>query len=86
MQGHFTKSSWPSLKSTLKDFSDADWIDQVNHAQFYANYVVSDDYEGFELFPDPSNQLKSGVSFSLYNVAYARKLLFAFSHLSFTIL
>ena len=30
--------------------------------------------------------MKPGVSYSLYNVAYARKLLFAFSHLSFTIL
>ena len=27
MQGHFTESSWPSLKSTSKDFSEADWID-----------------------------------------------------------
>ena len=32
------------------------------------------------------SQLKPGVSFSLYNVACARKLLFAFSHLSFNIL
>ena len=86
MQGHFTESSWPSLKSTSKDFSEADWIDWVNHAQFYPTYVVSDDYESFELFPEPSSQLKPGVSFSLYNVACARKLLFAFSHLSFTIL
>ena len=65
MQGHFTESSWPSLKSTSKDFFEADWIDWVNHAQFYPNYVVSDDYESFELFPEPSNQLKPGVSFSL---------------------
>ena len=86
MQGHFTESSWPSLKSTSKDFSEADWIDWVNHAQYYPTYVVSDDYEAFELFPEPSSQLKPGVSFSLYNVACARKLLFAFSHLSFIIL
>ena len=86
MQGHFTESSWPSLKSTSKEFSEVDCIDWVNHAQFYPTYVVSDDYESFELFPEPSSQLKPGVSFSLYNVACARKLLFALSHLSFTIL
>ena len=29
IQGHFTKSSWPTLilKSNSKDFSEADWID-----------------------------------------------------------
>ena len=88
MQGHFTKSSWPTLilKSNSKDFSKVEWINWVNHAQFYPNYVISDDYESFELFTELSNQVKPGVSFSLYNVACARKLLFAFSHLSFTIL
>ena len=88
IQGHFTESSWPSsiLKSNSKDFSEANLIDLVNHAQFYPNYMVFDDYEGFELFSKSSNQVKPGVSFSLYNVACARKLLFAFNHLSFTIL
>ena len=28
IQGHFTESSGPSLKSTSKDFSEADWIDR----------------------------------------------------------
>ena len=80
MQGHFTESSWPALilKSNSKDFFEADWTDWVNYAQFYPTYMVSDDYEGFELFSEPSNQVKPGVSFSLYNVACARKLLFAF--------
>ena len=48
--------------------------------------MISNDYESFNFFTEPSNQVKRGVSYSLYNVAYARKLLFAFSHLSFTIL
>ena len=88
MQGHIIEPSWPTLvfKSNSKEFSEADWIDWVNHAQFYPNYMVSDDYESFELFTELSNQVKLGVFYSLYNVACAKKLLFAFSHLSFTIL
>ena len=88
MHGHFIEPSWPTLilKSNLKDFSKVGWIDWVNHAQFYPNYVVSDDFESFELFTELSNQVKPGISYSLYNVACARKLLFAFSYLSFNIL
>ena len=48
--------------------------------------MISNDYESFELFTELSNQVKPGVSYSLYNVACTKKFLFAFSHLSFNVL
>ena len=92
VEGHFVDTSdcraadWSKFRvneSHSMDFTKVDWLDWINHVQYPPKYEVSDDYGDLNHKGGlSSHKNKYVITYSLYNVACARKM-FAFSHLLF---